>query len=400
MKILMFTNTFLPQTGGVIQSILTLRRELEELGHPVLLVAPGMPPDRGGASLPWVLPVPAMVRAFGSEWTAPLLLPRWVRLRIKVFEPDVVHSHHPFLLGRSALRIARDLGLPCVYSCHTRYELYARLGRVGGATLERLVTKLVADYCAQVDAVIAPSRSLQDLLRTQGVTTPISVIPTGYDPQRVLNGDGAQFRRRHGIAPDGFVVGHLGRLTVEKNLDLLLDAVLPFLAARPRATLVLGGDGPLEKHLHRRIAAAGLMPQVVTTGRLDGRAVADMLAAIDVFAFTSFTETQGLVLLEAQAAGCLVVALDAPGVRETVGNAGWLLPENSPAYAITDALQRLETLPRDDLARLGTYAAEQAGPNGPARMAKAVATLYGTLTQTDGRVWRGPVRRAADLYPS
>lgn len=396
MKIAMFSNTFLPQSGGVTRSLLTARAELAARGHDVLLVAPG---SDAVAQLPWVATVPTWLRVPGTEWPAPIALPLAVRRRVAAFAADIIHAHHPFLLGRSASRLARELAVPCVFTCHTRYDLYARLSRLGGPALERAIGNLVTGFCNDMDCVIAPSRSLRDLLRSRGVYTDIDIVPTGFDADRVLHGDGNRFRAAHGIPHDGFVIGHIGRLTGEKNLDYLLDAIIPVLAARPGARFLLGGDGPKAPHVERRLAAAGLWPQVVATGHLHGRQIADALAAMDVFAFASVTETQGIVLLEAQAAGCPVLALDAPGVRDTVPLVGgWLLPEDSPAYAFSDALCRLEALPPAHLALFGAQASKVAQETSSGKMAEATLTLYRRMIAAQTPLRAGGMRMTVDLY--
>ena len=129
------------------------------------------------------------------------------------------------------------------------------------------------------------------------------------------------------------VVGTVGRLAEEKNLDFLSRALARFLAATPEAYALVVGDGPSHEPMAELFAAAGLAGRVVFTGALRPPALIDAYHAMNVFAFASLTETQGLVLAEAMAAGVAVVAIDAPGAREIVrdGVNGRLLGEADEA---------------------------------------------------------------------
>src|SRR5690606_3285394 len=144
--------------------------------------------------------------------------------------PDIVHSHHPFLLGDTALRVSATFDLPIVYGCHTRYELYGHYVAQDAPLLQRLVLNLALGYCDLCDAVVAPSQSMAEFLLQHGVTTPISTIPTGIDIAAFSKGDGHCIRKAFDIPTNAFVVGHVGRLAVEKNLEYLVDSVVRFLA--------------------------------------------------------------------------------------------------------------------------------------------------------------------------
>ena len=338
MKILMLTNTFTPYIGGVANSVTWLAESLRAAGHRVLIIAPefdGAPEDETD-----VLRIPALQRFGGGDFSVPIPLSRSLDDALDAFQPDIVHSHHPFLLGDTALRISATRNLPIVYTYHTRYELYGHYVAQDSPVLKRLVLSLALGYCDLCDAVIAPSQSIARFLTENGVKTPVTVVPTGIDAARFDNGDGKRMRSSNNIPSDAFVVGHVGRLAPEKNLEYLTEAVKQFLTSHAGAHFLVAGSGEAMSYIQDTLTEAGLGNRVHLAGALTGPDLADAYAAMDVFAFSSHSETQGLVLVEAMAAGIPVVALDAPGAREVVADArnGRLLPANSSADHFAHAL--------------------------------------------------------------
>jgi glycosyltransferase involved in cell wall biosynthesis len=233
--------------------------------------------------------------------------------------------------------------VPLVFTHHTLYERYTHYVPLDSPALKRFAIRLATEYAKLCDQVIAPSESIARLLRERGVTTPIAAIPTGIDTGFFAAGNGARFREQAGIPPDARVIGHTGRLAREKNLLFLADALAPCLAADPRAVLLVVGDGDARAEMLDRLRPHAAPGQLHFAGNQSGPALADAYAAMDCFVFASQTETQGLVLAEALAAGKPVVALDGPGVREIVrdGENGLLLDADASARDFSAALDRL-----------------------------------------------------------
>jgi 1,2-diacylglycerol 3-alpha-glucosyltransferase len=238
---------------------------------------------------------------------------------LDTFQPDLIHVHHPFLLGSTGLRIAAGRNLPVVFTYHTMYEHYTHYVPGDSAPIERFTIRLATEFANLCDHVIAPSQSVEDVLRERGVHSPISVIPTGIDTEAFAAGDGRRAREQFGIPAEAFVVGHVGRLVVEKNLGFLTEAASQFLQQQPAAHLLVVGDGPMRSEIQATCTAAGVADRLhLSAGELEGQDLADAYAAMDVLAFSSLSETQGMVLAEGMAAGLPVVALDAPGARDIV----------------------------------------------------------------------------------
>jgi 1,2-diacylglycerol 3-alpha-glucosyltransferase len=239
-----------------------------------------------------------------------------------------VHSHHPFLLGDTALRTAAEHNVPLVFQHHTMYEWYPRYVPGDSPRLRRFVIDLCTEYANLCDQVLAPSESVQAVLRDRGVETPIEVVPTGVDVSHFARGDGHRLRHELGIPDDSFVVGYLGRLAPEKNLRFLGEATARFLRRRRGSCFLVVGEGSSQAELSRIFTRSGLSGRLYLAGTRQGQDLVDAYHAMDVFAFASQSETQGMVLTEAMAAGCPVVGLDAPGVREVIddGENGRLVP--------------------------------------------------------------------------
>lgn len=383
MNILMMTNTYLPQVGGVARSVASFTEEFRRRGHRVLVVAPTYAhlPDEEAD----VVRVPAIPNFNGSEFSLKLPIPLALSTLLNGFQPDVVHAHHPFLLGDTALRVAAVLKRPLLFTHHTMYEQYTHYVPAANEVVRSFAVHLPTGYANLCDHVVAPSESIADVLRDRGVQTPITVIPTGIDPHLFSRGDGPAVWQRYGIPPHAFVVGHVGRLTLEKNLLFLARAVAGFVRSEERAHFLVVGGGPVEGDIRAVFEQAGVVDRLHLTGPLTGQDLADAYHAMDMFAFASKSETQGMVLVEAMTASLPVVALDAPGARDVLvdGEAGRLL-EHEDEAAFVRALQQLAASPqrREEMARTARSTAEEFALE---RCATRMLELYTALVEAPAR---------------
>lgn len=356
MRILMLSNTYAPHVGGVARSVERFADVLRARGHAVKIVAPATDaPDGSHSDSTDVIRVPALQRFNGSDFSVRLPLPGLLAGPVRDFAPEVLHTHHPFLLGDTAARLAADFNLPLVFTHHTLYERYTHYVGTKAPAMKRFAAQLSTEFANLCDHAIAPSESVARLMRRRGVKTAIQVVPTGIDAARFAEAATAEARRtlrtKLGVPEKALVLGHIGRLAVEKNLGFLAKSLAAYLAQgraskrdssrvpRPEPHVILAGQGPMEPRLRRIFEQAGIADRVHWLGVLQGEALVAAYAAMDLFVFASRTETQGMVLAEAMAAGTPVLAVDASGVREIVrdGVNGMLLPKpdiNAFVYAL------------------------------------------------------------------
>jgi len=242
MNIIMLTNTYTPHVGGVARSVEAFSKAYRKRGHRVMVVAPRFPnmPEHEKD----VVRIPAVQNFNASDFSVALPIPGLLSDILDSFQPDIVHAHHPYLLGMTALRIARYRNLPLVFTHQTRYEQYTHYVPGDSPTLKQFVGELATRYADLSDQVFAPSETIRDLLQERGVTKPIAVVPTGVKLNHFKRGDGARFRAQMNIPEDFFVIGHLGRLAPEKNLAF--TAGLQWIADQPAERLLALKSSALE----------------------------------------------------------------------------------------------------------------------------------------------------------
>jgi glycosyltransferase involved in cell wall biosynthesis len=379
MNILILTNTFTPHVGGVARSVEAFVAEYRKRGHRVMIVAPefaDMPEDEKD-----VVRIKAIQHFNASDFSVALPIHPHLSKTINDFNPDIVHSQHPFLLGLTALRLARHRELPLVFTHHTLYEQYTHYVPGNSPALKRFVIELATCYANLCDQVFAPSESIRDLLLERGVTSPILVVPTGVKLGNFSSGNGGAFRRQLKIPQDAFVVGHLGRLAPEKNLEFLARAVADFVVNNPAAHFLVVGTGPSTEAMQETFRQSDLEQKLHFVGTLQQQELADALHAMDLFAFASFSETQGMVLTEAMAAGLPVVAIDAAGVREVVRDRknGRLLDDESVA-TFSAALQWVKERTPQQRYALQQSALATANDFSMPRSADTALNCYATLS--------------------
>ncbi len=315
MNILMVTNTYLPIVGGLELSIESFTTEYRKRGHRVKIVAPEF--DNSPAKESDVIRVPALKNFNGSKYSIKLPVPVFFSETLKGFKPDVIHTHHPFLMGDTAVRLAYANNVPLIFTHHSLYEENIHCMPWAEEALKKFIIGLSIGYANFCDTVIAPSESVSEIIITRGVKTAVVVIPTGLHLNQ-FTGTSKNFKEETNIPEKDFVIGYVGRLAEEKNLPFLMRAVTSFLKKEKNALFLVVGSGPMEEAISLHFNELKLENQLRFAGEMKGKKLIEAYQAIDVFAFASQSETQGMVLNEAMAAGTPVVAVDAPGVRDIV----------------------------------------------------------------------------------
>ena len=378
MRVLMVSDVYFPRVNGVSTSIETFRTALPRHGVTVRMVAPRYGHETDS---------PDVVRVKG--WQVPGdpedRLLHWRAMHRAALAAarncDLIHIQTPFVAHYAGLKAASTLGKPVLATYHTLFEEYLQhyAPLLPAGWLKRQARGFSRRQCNALDAVVVPSSAMQQRLLDYGVTTPIHVLPTGIPLGNFADGHGNQFRQKHGIAPARPMALFVGRVAHEKNIGFLLDALPHALETCPELLLVIAGEGPARADLQQQVVQRGLQQSVQFIGYMDRvQELPSCYAAADVFAFASTTETQGLVLLEAMAAGTPAVALAAMGTIDILspGRGAIAPPADARAYgqALADLLQD-----RPRLFRLSQEAAAYAAEWSDSAMACRLSRLYHEL---------------------
>ena len=381
LRVAMFTNNYLPFIGGVPISIDRLRRGLEALGNRVLVVAPTYQDQSDDDQA--VVRAPSLL-AMGKkrEFRLANIFLRRLRQQVRAFKPDIIHVHHPFWLGSLGLFLGRRLKVPVVYTYHTRLEHYAHFVPLPGMLFRNLISHaLIKRFGNKCDGVIVPTYSTEEYLRMVGVKTPSFVQPTGieYDRFRAVSAESVErLRRELGIGDEKVLVS-VSRLSNEKNIDFMIEALASLRQRTSEAfRFLIIGDGHQRDRLQGLIDDRGLSDEITLVGAVPPDQMPIYYRLGDLFLFASKSETQGMVILEAMAAGLPVVAVRSSGIDDVVrqGYNGFKTPEKIPLWR--DQVQHLledEALRRE----LSAHALEFARDYSVERFAEDVKKIYATL---------------------
>ncbi len=339
LRIALFSGNYNYVRDGANQALNSLVAHALDAGAAVRIYSPttstpAFPPTGELVSVPsWKLPLGR------DEYRAAKGLRGATRADLERFAPNIVHVSAPDLLGHAALRWAAGNGTPTIASLHTRFETYARYYHLG--FVEPLLISMQTRFYNKVNQVMVPAPSMAALLHERGVTTPIGIWSRGIDHQRFnpARRDLA-WRQSLGIGDDEVAVGFLGRLVLEKGLDIFAEVIAELKSRNVKFRVLVVGDGPARPWFAERV------PDAVFAGFQTGDALARAVAGMDVFFMPSITETFGNVTTEAMACAVPVVAASATGSVDLVedGVTGFLVPPTD-VNAYADAIQQLAENP-------------------------------------------------------
>jgi glycosyltransferase involved in cell wall biosynthesis len=309
MRIAMFTETFLPGTDGIVTRLCATLRHLQEQGHEVLLFAPEGAPQQYASAR--VVGIPAFTFFLYPE--KKFAFPRRRILReLKAFDPDLVHVVNPAFLGLGGIYYAKRLRIPLVASYHTNVPKYAR--HYGFKWLEPALWWYFRALHNRAEVNLCTSKAMWRELEEHGFRR-LGLWERGVDVEMFASAPRTEAMRRrlcNGDDSGRKILLYVGRLAVEKGIHKLRNVIERF----PDVQLAIVGDGPYRPQLEQIFAGTA----TVFTGYMHGRELAEAYASADGFVFPSTTETLGLVLFEAMAAGLPVMAADSPPTREVLGN--------------------------------------------------------------------------------
>lgn len=382
----MISDVFFPRVNGVSTSIDTFRSTLMARGHRVTLICPGYPSlakaETDRQDDPDIIRIRSRQVIMDPEDR--MMSMREARRRgAELADVDLIHIHTPFVAHYAGIRLGRELDVPVVESYHTFFEeyLYNYIKWLPRSWLKFAARRFSSNQCNAVDALVVPSSPMREALERYGVRTPMHTIPTGIDLERFRTPPTHDFRARMGIEADRPMLLYVGRVALEKNIGFLIEMHRRLLAQRPDAILVIAGEGPAEKSLHRMVEQQGLTASVRFAGymRRDGE-LQDAYRAADLFVFSSRTETQGLVLIEALAVGTPVVGLAVMGTRDVLNaDGGCVIAEDDPA-AFAERVALLLADP-EQRARMAQEASSYVASWSEGYRADQLLTLYDSLVE-------------------
>jgi len=321
---------------------------------------------------PFIFRYPSLPLPLPGDISAAIPVSPFVEQLLPALKLDIIHTHHPVLLGQTAARKAAELDLPLIFTFHTQYWEYTHYvpfpQEVVQEFLKNAVHRWLKDFMQKCQHIIIPSESIREILvRDYGLEERYTVIPTGTDLEPYRCAEWKALRKEKGWQAETVLIS-VGRLAPEKNWDTLLRAFARVHAQRAELRLVLIGDGPARETLEALAAELGVAEHVTFTGALPFDEVPCYLKAADVFAFASVTETQGLVTIEAMAAGLPIIAVDGSGTRDIVenGKQGFLVENDAEALAkgiekLLSDPQRMKRFSNNALKKANTFDVNQLG---------------------------------------
>ena len=361
MRIAMMTNNYKPVIGGVPISIERLADGLRKRGHTVYIFAPdcGDPEQKE----PFVIRCKTLDKRLTGDFPVLNILSPGIEDIFRCLQIDLIHVHHPMVMGQIALHLGEKYRIPVVYTYHTRYEMYlhyikpyavleeyAREHRAAQEAVHCIrdvtVPGFICRFMEQCDLIFAPTPTMAEYLEAQNLPVPVRVMPTGLSEQAyVQEPSAAQTLREYFLDGKKYLLTTVSRLAKEKNFDFMLRGLAVLKEQIGDCfRLLLIGDGPERENLEILAQELGLSDNIRFLGFLPNDQLGLYHRAGDCFLFSSCSETQGIVLLEAMAAHTPVVALDATGVRDVVENGvnGFMTAPNKWLWA-TRVRQVLES---------------------------------------------------------
>jgi glycosyltransferase involved in cell wall biosynthesis len=371
MKVAFFCDSYKPYLSGVTNSVDLLAKELRLLGHRIYIFAPRYPGHVD--TEPDIIRFPSLPTGYPHFRLA---LPYINRLP----EVEIVHAHSPFQAGILGKYLAHKRKLPFVYTFHTLFTRYVHYAKFIPEPLSKLsLVTYARQFCRRCSLIITPSKMARRVLLSWGIKTNSTIVPTGVDlgqMRKVPPGAREALREKLHLPDGAKVLLYVGRISKEKNLPFLIKAFKKIYSDQKGVYLVLVGGGPLIGEIKKM----GLN-NLIMAGEVSYPEILAYYFIGDIFVFSSITETQGLVLAEAKAAGLPVVALFAGGLVDTVrsGLDGYLTARNLDNFVLH--VKRL----LDDralLGKMGEAAREDAQERFSSKVyAKKVEALYSTLSR-------------------
>jgi len=334
MNIAMLTDTYFPQVNGVSTSVFLFRKHLEKLGHRVYIVSPVGP--KGD---PYFFKVKGFRTMQAKDQKIALPNAKHILEFLEANQITHLHSHSPLSMGWTALWLQKRYGYVHFHTYHTLLVDYRHYMPRFFRPTKKLIQEFSKWFCSEVDCVIAPTLEMKNELASYGLKKPIQVIPTGIDTALFQTAEPVDLREKYRLPKESFIALFAGRIAKEKNIVFLLEVAERLIRKGYPFFLVLVGNGPYFEELSEIVRKKRLSENVIFAGEMKREELASYYRSADCFTFASTSETQGLVVLEAQAAGLPVIAVAQKGVKSSLSDGeGCFLTENPDVDFFVDKL--------------------------------------------------------------
>lgn len=375
MKIAMMTNNYKPFLAGVPISIERLTESLRRQEHHTVVFAPSYDGQKEEKD---IVRYRSLLRNIACGFSVPDCFDPAIEKSFKEGEFDLIHVHHPMMMGSMAAYLSGKYEVPLVFTYHTRYEQY--LHYIGLSAFREVIPAYIRHFTKKCDIVIAPTPLMKQYLMESGVETGIHVLPTGIQEENFYPDEArAEEIRRKVLGDRKYLFCCVARLAKEKNIAFLLRSMkLRKDRCGADFKLLLIGEGPYRQHLEELVKALDLKDEIVFAGCVQNQEIRNYCRAGDMFLFASESETQGIVLLEAMAAGTPVLALKATGTEDIVINGvnGYMTGASETEFEekLMDILEKkeLEILRAGARRTAGKYTCEEIGKQAAAIYEEAI----------------------------
>jgi 1,2-diacylglycerol 3-alpha-glucosyltransferase len=338
MRIGFFTNNYLPRPSGVAHAVENLRIELERLGHDIYVFAPKYTKrDKENEKLFRYksIRLSKNFKAFHSNIPFPHSLK--IKKRINSLKLDIIHSHHPYILGKTALKYSQELNLPIVFTSHTLYnEYFSNIMGGLGSFISSLTFESITKYANKCNILTVPTQGIKKTYLEAGVIKDVRVVPSGIDIDKFQETSGAKIREKYNIKKNEYLLMTVGRLTYEKNISFLIEAFQKISKSNQKVKLLIIGEGLDRRSLMSLAQSLNIQQKVIFAKRISYKKLPAFYAAADLFVYASNVDTQGLALCEAMAASLPIISTNqAHGPKSLVKNnkIGYLINPDTDVFA-------------------------------------------------------------------
>ncbi len=340
MRIGIFTDTYAPHINGVATSILMLENALRKQGHSVFIVT--VNPDELSYDFEnsdRIIRIPGIPTGI-YDYRLSGIYPVKAVNKIKEWNLDIIHSHTEFGIGTFARIMAKQLDIPLVHTYHTMYEDYVHYITKGlfDTPSKKIVEYITKFYCDKTaKELIVPTKKTYDLFKEKyKFDRNVHIIPTGIEVEQFYKENSDKHNQKviklkYKLNDDDFIIIFVGRIAKEKNIEFLIENHATLVKKKKNVKLLIVGDGPDREELMKLSEKLNIAGSVIFTGKVPWSEIRDYYNIADVFTTASYTETQGLTLIEAMAASLPVVCLDDEAFNSIIINDlnGYLFKDNN-----------------------------------------------------------------------